>query len=481
MLVDREARAVASTATTRATVLAVTGSVYVLVSRTLGPSGVGAFSVLVTIATVAVILGHLSVEQAQTYLWSTGVDRRALGANAKVLGIMAGVVAGAAGWAAVRLLGPTVLPIGNSWLVGVAAGTVPATVTVLYLANVLMLADRVQRVNLALGTAAVIELVAVLLLVAYRGLTVTTAILVWAGSEVVPLFLLVPSVPGSWADRSARLARRTVSLGARYHVAMVFLFLLWRVDILIVNALASSAEVGRYAVAVAIAEVTYVVTDAIAQVMLPRQTASSMEESARVTARLVRVSAMVGAGAVAAITGSSMVLVPLVLGRPFTGVLPPLAVLAPGVVALATVRAVGGYLIRLDRPMILATLCGTAMAANVALNLILVPVIGIVGSALASSIAYLGLGAGYLTWMATSSGIPWQAFVPRPADLSAMYRRIRPPSDVPTTTATTVVSHRPAAPGVRLRIGRRRRRHDLADSSQLVPGTQRAATTQSQI
>src|SRR5947209_15244566 len=65
----------------------------VIIARCLRPDGRGEVTVLVTIATTAFTLGHLSVAQAQVVLWRDA--RRAIPANALLLGPAVGVLAAA--------------------------------------------------------------------------------------------------------------------------------------------------------------------------------------------------------------------------------------------------------------------------------------------------------------------------------------------------------------------------------------------------
>jgi len=109
--------------------------------------------------------------------------------------------------------------------------------------------------------------------------------------------------------------------------------------------------------------------------------------------------------------------VPLVFGDDFRGSLPALFALAPGVVALAMARSAGGYLLRRNRPLVNSLIALTALGANVILNLWLIPLWGIAGAGVASSIAYILLAGSYLMWLRRAAGLALREFQPGIVDL----------------------------------------------------------------
>ena len=66
----------------------------------------------------------------------------------------------------------------------------------------------------------------------------------------------------------------------------------------------------------------------------------------------------------------------------------PLVLLLPGVVALAVANVVGSYLRGIDRPGTTSYINLIALVINVVLNVVLIPIYGIVGAAAASLVSY---------------------------------------------------------------------------------------------
>ncbi len=420
-------RQVLHTLGTRAAMFAVSGVVGIMLGRMLHPAGRGQYYVVVTVATTALILGHLSVEQAQVRLWMSARDRDGLAANSVVLGASLGAAAAVVAMVTAVLLGSRVLPVPGYGLLALALAALPGAMTVLYLNNILVLRARANVVNQgALLSSALI--LAGLVVLGWTGRTsVGSAVLLWTASMVVPLTLLLPAARPDPGRRDARLAVRTLGLGLRYHTGLASLYLLFRADILILNALTSPAAVGLYSLAVSLIEVARAGTDAVSQVVLPRQMEADHDAAAELTARMVRVSGLLSFGAVVALCVGGRLAVPIVYGQAFAGSAAALAGLAPGLCALGMTRTVGAFLLRLDRPMAMSAISVTALLLNIGLNFALIPRFGIVGSAAASSVAYVALAAMQAAWFLRASGLPARRLVPGPADVAALMRLCRWP------------------------------------------------------
>lgn len=389
----------------------------IVVARVLGPEGRGSYFVIVTVAATAMSLGHLSIEQANVYLWGRERDRRQLAANSVAIGLAAGLLAGALAWLVVRLLGPDRVPVAGYGLLAVALAAVPAGMLALYVSILVVLDDRIGRVNLSRLLAALLQTAALIALAVAGRLDVAWVVWIWAATTALPLVVVLLGFGARPRHLSARLAGEAMGVGLRYHLGMSAVFLLFRVDVFLLNAMVTRAEVGLYSLAVTLAELTYLITDSLAQVALPVQSSGPLDESGRFTARAARTNLIVALTTMAGIGLFGPLFVPLLFGSEFSGSMRAVYALAPGVIALATMRPAGGFLIRLNRPMLVSAASWAALAINVALNLVLIPALGIVGAGVASSVAYVLLAAFYLTWLSRAAALPPRELIPRISDL----------------------------------------------------------------
>lgn len=388
----------------------------VVVARALGPERRGAYAVLVTIATVALVLGNLSVESAHTSLWSRAADRGAVAANALALGLGMGGIC-AIGTAVVAALDPAALPVPDYGLLLVALLSIPCNMSAMLLSNVLTLSGRIRVVNWGGLLSVVVYCGTLVLLTAAGRLTLGWVVVMWTASAAVPPAVAAAVVRPRLRDRDPALARRALGMGLRYHPGYISLYLLLRIDVLILNALTSRTSVGLYSVAVMLMDLTRTAADSIAQVTLHQQMGGDHDSAVALTIRTTRLSALLAAGSVGLMCAAAPVLIPVVYGPAFAGSVAPLLALAPGLIALGATRTLGSFLLRLHRPVLTSGLAVGALVANVALNLVLIPVWGIVGCALVSSVSYCALAGLQLAWFARVARVPYRRFVPGPSDL----------------------------------------------------------------
>jgi O-antigen/teichoic acid export membrane protein len=422
--VRTQVRQVAHTVVVR-TILVMLGAVSgIVIARELQPEGRGAYYVIVTIAAITISVGHLSIEQSHVFLWSRAADRGSLAANSLVLGSAVGALAALAAAVCVGVLR---IPVAGYGGLAIALLAVPGAMAVLYLNNILVLRSQVQAVNAGALLGGALQCGILLFLATVAHLSPSAVIVLWALSVTLPLAVLVPAVRPRLRDWDPSLARHAVGRGLRYHIGLASLFLLFRSDILILDAMTTTTAVGLYSLAVSLAELTRLVTDAIAQISLPRQLGTDDDDAATATLKITRLTTLVSLASVGLMCAAAPPLIPIVYGSSFRGSVPSLLALAPGLLALGATRPIGAFLLRLDRPMLGSAMSVAALVLNLALNLVLVPYYGILGSAVASTIAYTALAALQTAWFLRATGVSPRRLLPGRAEveyvLTALSRR----------------------------------------------------------
>jgi O-antigen/teichoic acid export membrane protein len=359
----------------------------------------------------------------QTYQWSRKASPSALAANAFIVAISVGSSLSLACW--VLSVGPArhLFHLKQLNLLGLALISIPFCLMFNYFTNLLVLGDRLRKVNVANIIGAIGELIAIVVLVCLHRLGLTTMVLVWLGSLTVPAVILFNIVRPKLHSISWPLLRETLTIGLKYHPGSLLLYLLLNVDILLLSDRVDHAQVGLYSLAVTLAQLVFLVNAVLSQVMQPRQVDSSMVESGVLTVRLVRLSFMAATCTIGLVLAISPFAIPLIYGAAYKGCIPSLLALGPGIIAFGMIQPTGIYLTRLNRPILMSVIVGGTMAINVLLNLLLIPHIGIVGSALASTAAYSILAAIYLEWLRRSAKVSLSAFLPRSRDVGEILRR----------------------------------------------------------
>lgn len=235
----------------------------------------------------------------------------------------------------------------------------------------------------------------VALLVAGR-FTVTTALLASIALGLFSLgntvWWLLRYVPRPWRV-SGRLLAASLRDALAVHPAGLATFLFLKIDILILNYFLPSAAVGRYFVAVTIAEVLFLIpygTQAVLYSRVARE--ESPEAAAAVAVRAGRHAFYITLAGAAAFALLGKWLVALVGGREYMPATLPLLVLLPGMVLQCLTMTLSPLWARKGLYGTMSIVAGTVAATNIALNLLLIPLWGISGAAAATTASY-GLNA----------------------------------------------------------------------------------------
>lgn len=165
-------------------------------------------------------------------------------------------------------------------------------------------------------------------------------------------------------------------------------FFNYRLDAFIVNVFLGAAAVGIYGAAVSLAEMLWYLPNAVSFVIFPKAAAATAEEMNRFTPRVFRLTlALTAAGAVAlALLGG--LLIRLIYGPAFAAAYLPLLVLLPGVVLLGGGKVLSNEMAGRGLVHYNSIISGLALILTVALDLLLIPRLGLSGAALASTAAY---------------------------------------------------------------------------------------------
>lgn len=182
------------------------------------------------------------------------------------------------------------------------------------------------------------------------------------------------------------------------NLSIVYIFLLtsmYHVDVLMLQAYTTEAQVGYYKAALVLAEFLWLAPKAVQSVMI--QSASELwhrdqiEQITELASKATRYTLLLTALLAIGIAVLATEFVPRYYGAAFEPTITPLLLLLPGTVGFAVARPILSVShARGDmRIMILAT--GAAAVMNLVLNVTLIPRFGIEGAAVATSLGYLSL------------------------------------------------------------------------------------------
>jgi O-antigen/teichoic acid export membrane protein len=374
----------------------------ILIARAIGAEGRGLYYLPVIAATACMVAFNLSIENANTVLVSQreyALSR--VSQNASLMACLLGPIAVGVMLALWPALDTTVFKGLAFTDYAIAVATIPFGLHLLWLANIFLLGRRPGRSQAALLAGAAVQLAGVAVGYAAGFLGVTEVLVLYAASVVVPWLLhlwwsrgVAPVRPV--LDRA--LAWAVAGLGLRLHVGLISFFLLLRFDVFLVNLYRDPADVGVYSIAVLFAELAWLVTAPLTQAIIPFQAELSARGAAPLAFKAARFNLALALMLSAVFAGTLWFVLPRLYGAQFTDAYAALLLLLPGIAGVSVVRPLMLVVTRLDRPLLYSATLLTAFALNCALNVVLIPALGINGASIASSVAYIALATALVIW-----------------------------------------------------------------------------------
>jgi O-antigen/teichoic acid export membrane protein len=363
----------------------------ILLARALGPAVRGEYAAISAWFGIALMVGGMGQPAALCFYVSRDPTRaRLYVATSRTMMLTTGVLALGSG-----LLLATLLSRGNPEVATgyrIAFGTsIVAFVGASYTFS--LQARDLHRWNVVRVSQPVLSLAAMGLLWYLRLLTLFTALFVVAVTMVLQLV---------WAYRCCRLTglapgrpklglvRPLSAYGVAQIAALTPAALNANLDQLVLSQTVAPADLGRYAIAVSLTSVPIPLVAAIGNVAFPRLAArrAVTEETRRLQSIAVLGSAGLAAAMLLPLALVAYWFLPLVFGEAYSGAVPLLWILTPGAIFLACNQVVGDLLRGRNHPAVVAWAQGFAAIFTVVLLFALLPVIGVAGAAVASTVSY---------------------------------------------------------------------------------------------
>lgn len=364
-------------------------------ARLLGPAGRGQISLCLMSITVGVLLGNLGGETPMI-LWAANPKKHvsewlptlfATGGSGVVLSTIL--------WAIIYWVWhPRFLHGITSSQALLVLMTIPVSIAFGFCIALISGREEFRRRSKALITYQGVLLLAAFLLIAFFRQSTEMALVANLLGLLAGLGLLVFSVrkfidgPLNFGGVRTHVGP-ALSLGARAVTGNLATFLNYRFDVFIVNYFLDATQVGLYALGVLVSESLWQIPHAAAVSLLPR-TARTMDQGNEVfTCSITRHVFAIACVSAALIALLSPLAIPMVFGERFRPSIMVIWWILPGTVALAVAKVMAADLVARGKPEYASIFSMVTLAATIALDFLLIPRMGILGAALASSIAYL--------------------------------------------------------------------------------------------
>jgi O-antigen/teichoic acid export membrane protein len=400
-----------------------------IIARALGPEGRGNVAYLTALAWFTASLATVGLQEANAnFTAANPASRRALATNSLLLSLVFGGAAVAL-LALLIALVPAVAGDAGSTLRWVTLAFVPLLILQICL-RLLVQADYGFAIsNAAYLIGPVLNAGLNGAFAAFGVLTVDTAVGTWLAGQAIGTVLLVWYVLRKLAGfgrPDAALARRSVSFGARAHVGRVMQLGNYRLDQVLLGAIAGPRELGLYSVAVAWAEALWFLPTTLSYVQRPDLVrARSPREAAAQAARAFRATAALTVASAIVMVLAAPLLCTVLFGSEFSGSVDDLRVLVAGALGMVALKLLGTALVARGHPGAQSVAIGTGFVFTVVLSALLIPPLGGLGAALASMLAYTAAGLVVTVIFLRTLGGRVGDLAPRASDVAWMVEKVR--------------------------------------------------------
>lgn len=401
----------------------------IIVARELGTSGRGAVAVAFSFTILLINFGALGLQTANPFF--AAQDPARIGrivANSLWLSLAIGSVLILAG-VVVKLEFPAVLQ-GLDWLeVGVVLIGVPIALASMLLQNVLLAEGRMKAYN---GVEfAIALLVTSGLWVGLHFLDIgALGAIVWMVSvsaigALTFLALLMRHKPAV-RQPDLDLARQMLKYGFRIYVASVVAYLVFRSNLLLVNAYLGNAEAGLFSVAAAMAEGIHLIPTVVAVNLFPRIARGVEYGYTALVFRSVTVLFAIVCLATVPLAGPA---IHALFGTAYDGVKEIYLWMLPGIFSYGILNVLAYHFAGRGFPLEAMLIWFPGMAVNIAIVVLWVPNHGAWVAGLAASVACGLVLVLHMRMFAKESG-GYGVLIPRPAEVARLLigslRALRP-------------------------------------------------------
>ena len=389
----------------------------IIVARSLGPVGNGEYSVAMLLPTFLVVFLNLGISSANVYYVGRHSDSLITAYRASILM-----------WCIVTALGVgigggVILIGGDQWFPGVPSSVLwfasvlfPLGLLQSYFASLLQAVQDFKRFNVVAITSPAIMLFFVFFVFLLKGSVVDVvfaAVLTQFVNLIITFLLLhrqISEITRTNVNVSgAEYVMHALRYGYKAHLSNILTFVNYRADIFLINLLITPVSAGIYVISVAMSEKLWLISQAVSTVILPKLSELHAEEDVRrqltpLIARWMLVLVTIAA-CFFSVLGPCMI--KFLFGSEYLGAAVPFLFLLPGIVLASITKVLANDIAARGRPELNMYTSFVVIIFNIVGNLYLIPLWGLPGAAIATTIAYSVQAALLVSMYAWLSGNCW--------------------------------------------------------------------------
>jgi O-antigen/teichoic acid export membrane protein len=397
-----------------------------IVARVLGATGRGQVAFLITIASLAGFFGAAGVQESNANIGGSEPGLRPrLATNSIFLALGFGTIVALA-IAALVIAFPAAGGDVQRILLWITLASIPAVILKTYLSFLVQSDYHFAITNAAWLAGPLTTAITNGTLAATGHLHVSSAIGAWIGGQVLGMSMLVWFVAKRihFGRPDVRLARRSVTFGAKAQVGHALEIGNYRLDQWFVGAFSGSRELGIYSVAVAWAEMLFYLPGVLVMIQRPDLVRAGPQDAARLAQRLLRVTVLIALPLAVFLIVAAPFLCTTVFGAEFADSVPQLRVLALGAVGITFMALLGSALTAQGKPLLTTSADACAFVLTIGLDLALIPPMAGLGAAIATSVAWTGGGLAMAIIFSRALRTDIGLLVPGRADLRLIHSEL---------------------------------------------------------
>ncbi|AXV40952.1 flippase [Methanobacterium sp. BAmetb5] len=364
----------------------------VILARALGPMNLGVYSLIILTFTILGTFGNLGIAISNTYY---GVKKEyewnEIASNSLIVAFILGIILIIV-FIVFYYLQPSFLKNIDLSAILISTISLPFILLIPYFQNILLGQDRINAYNSINIIQSILYLLLIVIVLYFNrnlsGVVISLAIS-YIITAIMPILLVYRFTPFK-LQFNIVLFKKSVNFGLKGYLGNLIQFFNYRIDMYLISfLLLNNASVGYYSISVMLAESLWYLPNAIGTLVFARTPGLTDAEKNRTTPQICRNTLFITTvlAIILFITGKYIILI--LYGSKYLPALEPLWVLLPGIISLSICKVLSNEIIGRGKPMINTYAAIISLVINIPLNIIFIPQMGIIGSALASSISYI--------------------------------------------------------------------------------------------
>lgn len=390
----------------------------IFLARSLGPEGNGQYAMVVLLPTMIATFLNLGVAPANVYHISSG---RVTIKSALISSVWLWLILTIIGLLVAILIlvakSETLFPGIPTSLIWVGIVTFPLILLQSYLSSLLHGMQDFKRYNFVTLIVSPITLLLALIFVLILNKSVFGALIAFIGGNIISLLItiiiLLPYIRKTKEDTNNKVSdsytKRCINYGWKAHLSNILTFINYRADLFLVNFFLNPTSTGIYIIAIQIAEKLWILSQSISIVIFPLLSEMHTNEYKRkqltpLISRWLFLFSSIGAIGMALLASS---FINILYGANFAPATSALLWLLPGILVGNVSRVLANDIAARGKPEFNLYAALVVVSINVIANIFLIPLYGIEGAAIATTLAYIVDGIVKLGIYSHVSKNPW--------------------------------------------------------------------------